>query len=534
MPIDVRCPGCSASFPVTESGRTFKVECPYCDQQFTAPLAGSAAPAKPVPAKAKPPARRRRDEDDDDDDGGRGRKKKNVSGGSPVLVLVVAGLGLLFVLGGLGLTAYLIFSGNDKEAETAQATKPGGTPNNAAPNTPQPQVSPKANTPKNATPKNSIPKNDTPDDVPPKNNPPKNNPFRNNPPKFDPFPPQGGEAFALKPEAGVPVKIEPAKLTGLTMTVDLPGKAGAVKVGGGGRFLVMHFPAEKQLAVFDVNALKVGKPIDVPADALFAAGMNKAVVVSPQEKTTRVYTLPDLAADGEGAAPPTQPGRGLLDLAMGSATNGPLFVATFPEISLFDLKTLARVDGSAQFGPPGGVPIHPGVAVRAAANGKVFGAQWRDHGAGAYTEKDGQWAGTPLEGGAAYLSADGETAYGPGVIAGADGQQIGQKIGGFGKGVWFVPAVHGDYFLRLNELKEGDAFNSRQSLTATVHADRNPEKSLANLGKLPEAEGVVEWPFGQVAQPLDRCVFLIPDAGVLAILSPKTPDKLVLRKVTIK
>ena len=34
MPIDVRCPGCSASFPVTESGRTSKVECPYCDRRF--------------------------------------------------------------------------------------------------------------------------------------------------------------------------------------------------------------------------------------------------------------------------------------------------------------------------------------------------------------------------------------------------------------------------------------------------------------------------------------------------------------------
>ena len=34
MPIDLRCPGCAATIPVTEAGSPSAVECPYCEHEF--------------------------------------------------------------------------------------------------------------------------------------------------------------------------------------------------------------------------------------------------------------------------------------------------------------------------------------------------------------------------------------------------------------------------------------------------------------------------------------------------------------------
>jgi hypothetical protein len=45
-------------------------------------------------------------------------------------------------------------------------------------------------------------------------------------------------------------------------------------------------------------------------------------------------------------------------------------------------------------------------------------------------------------------------------------------------------------------------------------------------------EGLIDW-FHGVAMPLDRHLFLIPDAKLLVVL-PESKDKLVLRKVDVR
>ena len=52
------------------------------------------------------------------------------------------------------------------------------------------------------------------------------------------------------------------------------------------------------------------------------------------------------------------------------------------------------------------------------------------------------------------------------------------------------------------------------------------------IGVLPEMEGLIDW-FQGVAVPLDKHLFLIPDAKLLVVL-PLTKDKLVLRKVDVR
>jgi hypothetical protein len=451
------------------------------------------------------------------------------------MVLVVGGLGLLFVACGLGVTAWLIFSGtSDKEpaevqVASAESHAPGQSPPQPSAKDGIPPSNPGNNPPARNNPpakKGKTPRVNPPPEVPPRDDLPPARPDRRGPPL--------AEGFNLKPEPGKPVKIDPVPFAASPMVAPLPGKVGDVQVGGGGRYLVMHFPDQKQLGVFDVSQAKLVRQMkDVPDDALIAAGLNRLAVVSSANRTLNAYTLPDLTPDGGG----TPPNRGpVLAVAMGSATNGPLMVCTLGEISLFDLRTMARVEGSARFNP-GAVPIHPSVQVRAAASGTMFTAYFPSgaHGpAGSYTERGGEWeVGDHGNVGLVMPAADGRTVFGTGQMFAPDGKALGPKVGGFGKAVWYVPAAHGDFFLRLNEKKEGTGFKAKQSLVVTVHAGRNPDRELISLGELPECDGLIDWRFG-APQPLDRFVFLVPDARTMAVIPPATRDRVILRKVNVK
>src|SRR5262249_42887016 len=55
----------------------------------------------------------------------------------------------------------------------------------------------------------------------------------------------------------VEADIKPPTLTGDKVERKLSSAIADVAVGGGGRYLVLHLPRERKLAVFDVNAAKV-------------------------------------------------------------------------------------------------------------------------------------------------------------------------------------------------------------------------------------------------------------------------------------
>jgi hypothetical protein len=115
MPQDATCPQCHTSFPVTEARHAFTVACPRCDAEMTAEFRKPTAPPEAgqphyellvrpgaLAGAAAPPVAKRR-KDVDEDDGPRG------TGGSALIVALSGGFGLLVVLGGLGLTAWVLF-----------------------------------------------------------------------------------------------------------------------------------------------------------------------------------------------------------------------------------------------------------------------------------------------------------------------------------------------------------------------------------------------------------------------------------------
>src|SRR5262249_1625461 len=141
--------------------------------------------------------------------------------------------------------------------------------------------------------------------------------------------------------------------------------AGDVCVGGGGRFLLLHLPRERKLAVFDANEAKVVKYLPVPEDKpLLAAGRDQLVVGLPESNVLQRWSLATF--EREAAVPAPQPGA-LKALAMGSATAGPLLVVGADGLALLDPQT---------FRPSGhevGERLRPQFdAVRMSADGRLI------------------------------------------------------------------------------------------------------------------------------------------------------------------
>ena len=510
MPQDASCPTCRHPFPVTEARSAFTVACPACDAEMTVEFKKPAAPpeagqphydllVKPgalAAAPAPPPARRKKDDEDDE---------PQRAGGSALVILLSGGLGLLFVLGGLGLTAWVLFEGIGRETASntpASYPRPNNSPNNSN------QFRPAPNQPNNPWP----------------NQP--NNPWPNNPPR-PVEPPKPQDWFDLKPVAGTPQAITPPPYDLTTpRTIDLPGPAAGVSVGGNGRYVVLHIPSTRQLLCFDASKGQVF-PAPEPApdgDLLLAAGQNQLAVLARRNNVLSVYDLPTLRRRYDATGPPLSP-HNTASLAMGSATNGPLLACNaFGEVVLMDV------------GPQGAVPVEGSKAkiggdltapVRASANGRLFvrGGLGTDSKAVLVTEWGRKWKSIDSEVRGAYPSADGRYVFGYGAIGRDSGQTVGTRAPA---NVWYVPAVAGGHFLRLAETGPlGQA-----TFSASVHSSYlSAERSTAASFALPEAAGLVGW--GGRSAALDQQLFLIPDAKMLVTLTAKK-DQLVMRKVDIK
>lgn len=154
----------------------------------------------------------------------------------------------------------------------------------------------------------------------------------------------------------------------------LPSTVADVTVGGGGRYLVLHLPQERKLAVFDVSEAKIKG--FVPADGSrvkFAAGREKLLVALGGENIIQRWNLATL--EREVTAPlPVQYKLSLI--AMGSGSDGPLLVASADgvrkaELIFMDLSTLKKLP--IELTGDSHIHIIEGDGVRAAADGRVFG-----------------------------------------------------------------------------------------------------------------------------------------------------------------
>ncbi|MDY3553562.1 hypothetical protein R5W24_002665 [Gemmata sp. JC717] len=511
MPQDVTCPACQATFPVTESRTAFTVACPHCDAEMTVEFRKPAAPPEPgqprhalhvtpgaLPAPELPRPRTKRDIDGEDAEPQR-------ASGSVAIVLLSGGCGMLMVLGGLGLTAWVLFGLIDTTPPVAYNRSGTNPP-------PINRVTPPSNTfnpPNNAftPPRNTF--------VPP------NNSF---------IPPQPKDTFDLRPVTAALPSITPAPLDADPATVKLE-RVGMVAVGGGGRYLVMHLPDKGQLTVFDTSAgqFTATVPADT-GDAHLTAGVSKVVLAAPNARIFRVYSLPGLTKEYDSTGP-----AGIRGMAMGSRTNGPMAtVEVFGEVKLWDIGASGITEVEGASGKPG-VHWHDR-CLRAAPDGTAFSTYDGFHSsqnAILLTTQNRKWQVSADIYPVPYPGVDGNF-YGNGIVVSKAYQD--QRVGGIGasSGVWFVPSVSSkDYFLKVAPLTIGFAPTQQKTLAVSVHKGRNSEATAPGttvLSDLPEFEGMVD-PFrGNVNVACDQHFFLIPQAKLFITITAKR-DRLVVRRI---
>jgi len=537
--IDVKCPKCEEKFPVTESASEQKIDCPECGKRFTVPGSGPEPEPDEKPksksrdrdeprGKKASPSRSRRDDEDDDDD--RPRRRKDEASGSGMLgLLIFGGVGLIVLAIGFGVTAWLIFSKDKPEPETAQATKPEinrpNTPNNnPIPGTP-PRTQPQPGLPDGPgvdvdppiRPKNSPrPKVDEPPPMVVEPPPPKKNPRVDPPPRKEPEAPG-----APPPAAAAPF-------------IQLPGPASEqVAIGAGGKLLFFHLKANRQIAVFNPDDKKIVKYVaTADDDVVLAAGQEHLIVGYPNLNKIERVSLKTFETDKSMNVPSKHPLRGL---ALGANVSNPLLAAcgNFPhgdEFYLIDVTTMKRFDNTVVKNPG----VYPDTAMRlwASQDGRTFaatsGGLSKPH---TYQMRSTGWFVNPVAFPLTGLTADGDMLLGPGQLATFSGQAVGEKVGDRGKGVWYFPAVSGPYFCSVNERTFGKWPQEKKIPELQIHIGRE-QQPLVTFPELPEMQDFVEF-FFQRTKPLDRHIFFLPQSGVVAIL-PAARDRIYHRPVDVK
>ena len=377
----------------------------------------------------------------------------------------------------------------------------------------------------------SSPKPIEPKVVEPKPKDPKE-PMPKDPKSPDPKIPTTNIAPGVKlvQEAGGKLPITPPMMTEPRIEVALPAAISDACVAGGGRYLIFHCPKARKLVVFDVNTLKVEKTITVNSDdVLFAAGMNKLMLIYPDSKDVIRYDLTSFKLEAnevlEVRQRPTVAG-------MGSGVAGPLILGGIPSqnnaskmaLTFIDPDTLKEIliekaEGDFK------VTFAAAAKMRVSANGATIGA-WFEQ-----LQPTGlqiaRLSGNTISG--SYL---GESVGH--VAPGSDGKNIFTEKGLFdnkakpeGPRFSVVPASQGAGYILLT----GNPGEKQQA--AVWGSDK--EKPINTFDDLPGFDGKRD-PFERDNPnlALDRRLFFVPDAKILVVVPPAANKLFVYRLEPMK
>ncbi len=334
--------------------------------------------------------------------------------------------------------------------------------------------------------------------------------------------------------------IEPPALEADTITRKLESPVADLAVGGGGRYLILHMPKARKLAVFDVNEAKVVKTL--PADdekLLIAAGLEKLLVVLPGSRTIERWDLRTFKRETSIKYPIK---GDVLAVAMGSASQGPAAllakdgVSPFVQVPVFlgldDLKPREVAWSSAgHVHPLHGDKLH----LRAAPDGRSFAA-WTMNSipSGAHwfhvekTTGKRQYSHTshghvvPGRGGKALFTGSGlftELAFPKGnkTLPGTEPQ---------GR---YLPAQHSDFYLYLGD---GTPFRGDAPARTLDVRRLGSDKAVMSIKgvEVPATKPEGGTDVAEKGLAFDKRFHLIPDAKVFVFIPPGD-DRLVVKNV---
>jgi hypothetical protein len=163
-----------------------------------------------------------------------------------------------------------------------------------------------------------------------------------------------GPELETQPPAGSQPKIPPPKLDGQKQVLELGEPFSQVCTGGGGRFLVFHLPKARKLAVLDVSEARLVGHIELPtAEVLFAAGLERLLVVLPEQKLLQRWDLTTLKKEQTAALPGDET---VVSARMGASARNPLLLFDGKEVGVWDVERMQPVEikGRRLTARPGG------------------------------------------------------------------------------------------------------------------------------------------------------------------------------------
>ncbi|MBL9081458.1 MAG: hypothetical protein JNK76_06615 [Planctomycetales bacterium] len=363
------------------------------------------------------------------------------------------------------------------------------------------------------------------------------------------LPPAGAAPpAAAQPVAAAPVAVPPATMPvaepepsvasapgeRAKHALKLPAAVDDVVVGGGGRYLVAQLKTLRQAAIIDVREKKVVKYLPVDDDKFFiAAGNTKLIIASASKQILSRYDL----ATGNRELTTVFSGKPIAGLALGSSSEGPLFVAQSEYVNwngvfldLQSLKPLALTNS-------GRGPLEFGNNVRVSADGSLFGS-WRNG-----TSPSGLFL-TTVTGksttsiyehesvGRVMPGPDARMVYtGAGMFTPLGKPLAGEVNRGYSTAV-MLPAASGPFYLSVaipSSFGSGNR-NEPQRLTLHMQGETSPILAIDDV-EMPSAPGDMH-PAHVAHLDFDKRLFLLPIVDALVCI-PQTSDQLIIQRFNL-
>jgi hypothetical protein len=334
---------------------------------------------------------------------------------------------------------------------------------------------------------------------------------------------QGGREIArFAGRLGIEGSIDADQGVNSSTEYPLPGTIRSVSAGGDGRWLVLHLPALRKLAVFDVTTGKITGDVDLSEEnVLFAAGLEKLIVILPAARKIERWNLRRLAC--EASAPLLLEGE-IASVALGSAAKQHLAVLRRdqtgdPRLALVDIGTFK----ASEFELP---PAARGGAspdwLRASSDGTVF----------TFRDSRGRFCTLRMSEEPKLFVNEDRSLSGY-AVPGPQGNAIfttanivsveGRSWGSIPKATTLLPARHGPFFVGYVSPSESDSL--QQGLAIFGPGDTRRILLLPDVATdLPAAGGQ--------RLPIDMRIHLVPKARLLAAI-PASGDRVVLHPADI-
>ncbi|HKB02515.1 MAG TPA: serine protease [Gemmataceae bacterium] len=358
------------------------------------------------------------------------------------------------------------------------------------------------------------------------------------PPEFRPKPAAPPAKRPAAPSPAVPAELPaPGALAGDRVEVRLPSIVERLCVGGAGRYIVLHLPKERKLAVFDATEGKVSRYLPAAEDSvLIAAGQDKLFVILPNASAIQRWDF--RTGERDVTAPLALKNGTPAWMVMGSASRGPLLIVERGGIGrgglvFLDPVTFRPADyddderrgGLRRFGPDD--------FGRASADGTVFtswspGTSPQGFTTLRLTGRTIRHQYDHVSVGHLTPSPDGKVVY---TARGAFTPEAKALDGGDARGNredYLIPSAHGNYYLRVPLGSRGGAGREQRG-PATLHM-AGDQRPLVTIPDLPVPANANPWDREKIG--LDQRLHFIPSAKMLVALAPAN-DHLIVYKLDL-